>query len=501
MRKVQKYFPSPIVLITILFILSRLFYYWMGIRFDGQTLEHSWYILDLNQLKNNLLQSLLYLHISPPLFNLYVGLVFKFFPNASNFIFNISFLIAGYLQVVFLYLVLREFKIKQWLNFLLVGLYIFNPVLILYENWFQFTYFVTLFQILSIFLLIQFLKSKKLFFGFLFFLSLAVIALLRSTYHLVWLAAILIVMLWFLPTIRKKVLLAGLIPLLMVFSWYAKNYFIFGEFASSTWLGMHWSKTTIHMIPENVRQDLVEKGELSEISLLYPFKPLDTYEHLIKSVPKTGIPVLDERTNSFGEPNYNNIEYLQVSDLFLKEVKQVIKKYPAAYKSGLIFAWEIYFRSPTEFIFVADNRDKINGMVDLYNTFYYGVFGDWIYKFIPRSFLEYIDLSQIGFFSILNLLIAFGLGVWAFFKLLLRKDGGMPDLLIFTLLMVCITVVYTALISNIFDVAENNRYRVEIEPLYMIVMAFVYNRIILYFHDHFSKDRNRQIDLVSDSAE
>ena len=59
---------KPLIIIILLFILSRGFYYTIGIRFDAFEGEHLLHFISPELLKNNLLQSVFYLHIQPKLY-------------------------------------------------------------------------------------------------------------------------------------------------------------------------------------------------------------------------------------------------------------------------------------------------------------------------------------------------------------------------------------------------------------------------------------------------
>ena len=335
----------------------------------------------------------------------------------------------------------------------------------------------------------NFWKQKKLAYGIAFFGCMTYLALLRSTYQIVWYIAIILLLFLFAKNQRRMFLIAASLPFIILFAWYLKNLILFDTFTSSTWLGMHWSKTTVHMIPEGVRKELVAKGELDPIALIYPFQHIEAYQQFIDPVSNTGIPVLDQKTNTFGEPNYNQLAYMQVSDLYLQESLKVIRKFPQAYKAGLILAWEIYFRSPTEFLFVSDNREKIAGWVNLFNRVVYGVPGEGIYQILPGDFLDFVDLSQIGIFSVLSVLFSFGLGLYIFIKLVIERNKA-PEPAMLVLFIACVNIVYVSLVSNSFDVAENNRYRVELELLIFVVTAWFYQEVYNFFRRIIKKSEN-----------
>ena len=76
------------ILIGVAFGISRALYYFLGVRFDSSLLYQAWQILDVNLLRDRLVESLLNLHCQPPLFNLFVGLIIKVCPNHLDAVFH-----------------------------------------------------------------------------------------------------------------------------------------------------------------------------------------------------------------------------------------------------------------------------------------------------------------------------------------------------------------------------------------------------------------------------
>ena len=73
---------NPILYIVIVFIVSRTIYLFIGVRYEVE-LGLCQYI-DPLLLRNNLFQSIYYLHSQPPLFNLFIGLILKLFPEPAE---------------------------------------------------------------------------------------------------------------------------------------------------------------------------------------------------------------------------------------------------------------------------------------------------------------------------------------------------------------------------------------------------------------------------------
>ncbi len=108
-------FINKIILMLLIFFISRfiIFYYF---QIKLQTPSYTYHLLDITLLKNDLLNSLLYLHAQPTLWNLFNGIIVKIM-NADISSISIFFNIYHYfLTLIFIFLCikfLREFYIDK----------------------------------------------------------------------------------------------------------------------------------------------------------------------------------------------------------------------------------------------------------------------------------------------------------------------------------------------------------------------------------------------------
>jgi hypothetical protein len=82
-------------LLAVVFVLSRLAYYVAGVRFDARPLLHYYQFIDPELLKHRLIESMYYLHVQPPGWNLYAGAVLKLFPQSYPIALHIVHLLLG----------------------------------------------------------------------------------------------------------------------------------------------------------------------------------------------------------------------------------------------------------------------------------------------------------------------------------------------------------------------------------------------------------------------
>src|ERR1700730_11853351 len=86
---------SAYSLLLALFVVSRTGYYLLGVRFHARPILKFFQFIDPELLKHRLLESMYYLHVQPPGFNLYTGIVLKLFPNAYPTAFHVIHLALG----------------------------------------------------------------------------------------------------------------------------------------------------------------------------------------------------------------------------------------------------------------------------------------------------------------------------------------------------------------------------------------------------------------------
>lgn len=439
------------------FCLSRVVYYLLGVRFIDSTAGRFMHYVDPVLLKNDLARSLFYLHSQPPLFNLYLGLVFKAFPGHAHTAFHVTYLILGLALCLSLYGVMRELGVAPVTGAALTGFFMVSPPCILYENWLYYDYPLAALLCCSAYSLTVFLrKPTGAAAGALFFLA-AGIALIRCLFHAVWVVAIIGALLAARRGHARAILTAAAVPLALVLFVYAKNLVCFGQPAASSWMGMNLAKVCTFRLPLEERERLIRSGVLSGLATIMPWSPPEAYRGLVPPAPPTGIPVLDQVTKSTGKPNFNSMAYLAISRAYLRDAIWVITHRPAAYIRGSIKAYR-YFCWPSSnprLVWGVDtNISRIRAWDSLYSTVVCG-------RLAPR-FSE-------GFFIFLAYALAVVLGL----RLSLRRRPGLTDDRRLLLLFLLGNIIYVTLVGNASEVDENWRYRFTIDPLCLAVIAYL----------------------------
>jgi hypothetical protein len=320
----------PLSLLIVFIAVHGAFYYFGG-RFD--TLTHNfWQVIDGELLRDRLWESLWYLHIQPPLFNAYLGVVQAIPWIEPAWIYYLTYLTLGFAAAFSLFYLICGFRVYPGIAVGAVALCLLSPSWILYEHWLFYEFPTMALLALAAFQIQRLLKNTTVWNSFWVFSILALLFLLRSIFHWVWYAATFFILLAAAPKAYKSLLKGAAAPTLLIVLFLIKNYLVFGVCSTSTWLGPNLLMMTRY-IPYSVRDRLYEEGKFSPVSAVKPFAHLEEFEAWIPNVLKQtwGVPILDATQRSDGAYNYNHCAYLSVNRYQLQDAKAMIARSPWKY--------------------------------------------------------------------------------------------------------------------------------------------------------------------------
>ena len=475
-------------LITV-FIISRCLFFAVGVRFDASPLEDFLQFIDLPLLKERLLESIFFLHSQPPLFNLFLGIMIKIFPQHYAQAFHGVYLIVGLLFFLSLFSLMKRLGIRDTLAFWCTVLFMMSPAVILYENWLFYSYPVAAILCFSALFLHRFVEKFRFSDGLVFFALLAALALIRSVFHLYW---FLIILSWLVLSYHqqwKKVVLTALIPFLCAGLVYLKNFIIFGTFSvSAVFLNAQLAQVTILGFTDKEINALVQDNKIS----LLTFKEIGTgfydigrYYQEYLDVKLTGIPVLDQHIKSSGYPNYNSLLSLMTSQYYRDDALSVLRYDRRGYWRAVKQACQMYFfPGPTDV--VLNNRKWIRDYEDIYYFPFYHLNqlnGRHLYERLLWHLygfhqIQWDGISRVWFFSVvLTYLVVIGFA--GYFLIRHSRQGEGPQACCMTLLFICFNIVYNFIGHNFLIFLGNNRYRFDVDAFYLVLFAFCLNALIV----------------------
>ncbi len=453
---------GQVLIIITVFVVSRFILMLLGIHLDILALSAYWQYLDIETLRNHLLSGVWYDHAQPPLFNLFLGYVLKISGTHYILIFDIILKLISLCNALLLFIIVKRLSTVYFMPMLTALVYILSPATIIFEAELFYTSLVSLFLLISVFYLIRFTESERWQNAFGIFFPLTLLCLTRSVYHMIWLFIIAATLILYFrrKAALNKLILASLISILLVGSWYVKNKFLFGKLTASTWVGMNMARNVFH---DN------EVKDSNRIEAYEPFSRISVYRKFLNPEFENKFKGLNDRdllqemkNDSF--INETEVSYIPVSELYQKASIDFIRKHPASYAKNIIQSSILFFTPGTLYSLSLANTGKIK---------YY----DLLYSFNLTIFAR--DKKERRILLTISAIPKLILYVFVFF--MLARISLQTRAITPWNLFILITIGFVFGVSSFFEHYENMRFRFETEPLFLILAAQVFSRIISRF--------------------
>ncbi len=490
-------------LLVVSFALSRLIFWHIGVRFDSSSLGWFWQYLDLPVLRHDLLSGIFHMHSQPPGFNLFLGVVLKCFPGSSDIWFRAAYMFSGFILYCFMYLLLRQFAFSVPLAFVCSFIYIISPGAILYENWLFYTYPISIFLIAASIALQRAHAKGHPLYAAAFLFAIAAVCLTRSAFHLLFFLICAGLILILRDFRNRKVMGCAFAILCLIGTLYIKNYALFGFFGASSWIGMNVFKIAEQAVGTNTVNELVQSGSIPTVAAHAPFSALDTYpqtEPLQRIQPRHV--ALTTTTKTSGSPNYNHLDYVTISKDYGRASSFIIRNNPRLYLGAVFDAWCLYCNPSWQYGFLKANNQAISGWLSFLTYFRsrgwidLRPFKRWAFGSDGGEIDLYPVTSLLFLPSILLLACA---GTVARISRFVRKGDSSGLVFVF----MTFTVMYVAVLGNALEYGENNRFRVETDPLIFLLGAIIMRDIWLHVSRRLlRKHANKSVDhYVSPAAD
>jgi hypothetical protein len=186
-----------------------------------------------------------------------------------------------------------------------------------------------------------------------FFSSAALIAGIRSIFHLIWFCAVALFLVWAMREWRKRVVLAVAAPGLLLAAFYGKHFLTFRNFVPGgrVYTGIAAAAMT-GRVPRAALEALIASGKITPVlraGILhfgedFGANPSDSsLARIVPIPPKTGIPALDECRKSTDSINWNCAWAEKVVQVYARDSLVVFRHYPGAYLRSLWSNVKRYF--------------------------------------------------------------------------------------------------------------------------------------------------------------
>ena len=234
-----KNYKNIFVLYCSIFILSRIIVYFL---FDIEpTFVPRGQLLELYLLRDNLIDSLYFLHYQPFLWNLMHGSIAKIF-SLDETVYYISFLCNFIITILIIYYtnkILTLLKFSNFTKYLTLIFVILNPNIIFYENYVpHYAHLSLLMMIQLIYFLFMNFYTKKIKYEFYSYITLLLLSFIWVLFSFITLIFLFIIFRFYEKKFNYSSLIIFLIILLISFIPHIKNKIVFNIFSAGSWTGI-----------------------------------------------------------------------------------------------------------------------------------------------------------------------------------------------------------------------------------------------------------------------
>jgi hypothetical protein len=195
-----------------------------------------------------------------------------------------------------------------------------------------------------------------------------------------------------------------------------------------------------------------------------------------------------------GESNYNHLAYLELSRQYGKDALALIRRDPARYLGMLEQAWRLFLFAPSDYDLVEPNRARLGAWDRLYDAVIYGIPDAWTGQRRPAVSPQWTrptppaSWRRVGWLWFALSSAAVCHAGWLVSRESWRRwraaePGARPaanriDPARLAALAFCVfNVVFVSVAANAVELGENNRFRVAIEPLLAVLVAYSASRL------------------------
>ena len=441
-------------------------------------------LLDSDALKAEPFTSLYFMHIQPPLFNALYALSLALPDGTGPVLLQFLSILSTLAMMAVIHVFLRRFGYSARLAGILVAVFSLLPQVWGYEHVFFYAQFEAVLLACSMLFASNYLGNRGTSQYCAFALCLLVLGLIRSLFHIGWIAVVLLTVAG-MKSRRygpdKPALLIATLALAILGVVYVKNLAQFSTFSTSSWLGINTAEISVPLLSDGVRfpeivDDFLRRtkaGEFSQSAALWeeadnPWRGwLATAQDCGED--KTTPRVLCATLKSNGGLNMNHLAMLKYSDELGKDALHAMRLYPRLYidrarRSFIQFlttpSWDFFLASPSlgryadawNLVFLYEQRNA--------NLAQYGRAPWWSPARYPSSSMPLFILIVV---AILVVLVRAGLE----FRRYLTRRSGNADWV-----YPAIVVILFVLVPNLINGIESQCMRYSIEPILLLALAY-----------------------------
>lgn len=454
--------------------------WWSGQDFDARYLDYGWQLIPWDILSSDPLRSIWYLHVQPPLWNATLGLAAWLSPISDVTTVQVVMATFGIATAAGCAELARRLGASSRAS-LVIGLAAtLHPEVL--KGAFEPTYELAVAALLVAVALAAIgpgaeVASRRVLDApqrvVLLAVVLTAVAMTRSLYHPVWLAAVLAAALWtYRHRLRRRaVVTAVLVPLVVIGAWMGKNYVLFDRATVSSWFGMNLQRAVIPVLDLDDLDDMHDRGLVSDVAVIGPFGKYALYADAVEPCrPSRAHRSLSEpmRTTDPWSPNFNYECFLPVFDQAGRDAWAVIREHPEVWLEGRLWSVRTTF--------------AVSGTPPESRS--------WLMRTLDRTYsILRLDLGGVlstrgwgtPVFGRLEAPVDFGLLLIPMYGLVIGagmvgtrrvvRAGEKPDSRALGAVVIGWTVAFTVVVGAVAELGEQARFRTMTDPLTTVAAA------------------------------
>lgn len=461
--------PREIWLLGAFFVISRLVLYAAGLRFE---LDLRWmFLADPAALRDHLLQSVFYFHAYPPGMNLLTGSLLKLDETHLAELAHFVLTMSTFALVASLYYLARGCGLSRPAALALAIVFSLLPQTLFLENLYLYAVPSAALLCLSAVLFHRALVRSSVGRWGAFFAACLALCWLRTTFQLMWFAAICALALFATKrSTRRHVFVGASAPAILLLSLYLKNWLVFDFFGTTSWAGANAIAVTTNQLPPDERDMLVRAGKLSPFANINVFAGPEAYLSYFSARDRaafTHYPGSDAlKRPSVNADNFNHWVFLGVNEQRGKDAWRYVGTHFSDYVGTVLQKSLPQFFASTTHWHPLDKEEvsphyRHRQVLGGYESLYDGL-------------VHRLPVPGVGLYALLPLFLLWaGSRAWRLMRSGDASSWSTAMLLVFATMQ----IVYVAGASALFSYGESARYRFMVEAFIWLIVASCLSRI------------------------